>query len=144
MPNLTMTIRRAAINDADNVWLLVQDFARTFAPERGPFDLTFRSLLQAPQTLVLVAEQSDGSVVGYLLAHCRTTFLVNGPAAWVEEVMVAERVRRQGVGQALMTEVESWAQAQGAAQISLASRQAGHFYRALAYEDAATFYKKPL
>lgn len=144
MPNLTMTIRRAAINDADNVWLLVQDFAPAFAPKREPFDLAFRSLLQVPQTLILVAEQSDGSVVGYLLAHCRATFLANGPAAWVEEVMVAERVRRHGVGQALMAEVESWAQAQGAAYISLASRRAGDFYRALAYEDAATFFKKPL
>ncbi len=139
-----MTIRRAGINDADNVWLLVQDFARTFAPKRESFDLTFPSLLQEPQTLILVAQQRDGSVVGYLLAHCRATFIANGPAAWVEEVMAAERVRRQGVGQALMTEVESWAQAQGAAYVSLASRRAGDFYRAVAYEDAATFYKKPL
>ncbi|MEJ1181821.1 MULTISPECIES: GNAT family N-acetyltransferase [unclassified Pseudarthrobacter] len=144
MPNLSMTIRGAAINDADNVWRLVQDFARTFAPKRESFDLTFRSLLQEPQTLILVAQQRDGSVVGYLLAHCRATFLANGPAAWVEEVMVAERVRRQGVGQALMTEVESWAHARGAAYASLASRRAGDFYRALAYEDAATFFKKPL
>ncbi|MDT0194979.1 GNAT family N-acetyltransferase [Arthrobacter sp. AB6] len=144
MPNLTMTIRRAGINDVDNVWRLVQDFARTFSPKRESFDLTFRSSLQAPQTLILVAEQRDGSVVGYLLAHCRATFLANGPAAWVEEVMVAERLRRQGVGQALMTEVESWAQAQGAAHVSLASRRAGDFYHALAYEDAATFFKKTL
>jgi GNAT superfamily N-acetyltransferase len=144
MPNSTLTIRHAAINDADSVWILVQDFAGTFAPKQEPFDRTFRSLLQTPQTLILVAEQHDGSVVGYLLAHCRSTFLANGPAAWVEEVTVAEQVRRQGVGQALMTEAESWAREQGAAYISLASRRAGEFYRALAYEDAATFFKKSL
>jgi len=45
MPNLSTTSRRAAINDADYVWLLVQDFAPTFGPEREPFDLTFRSLV---------------------------------------------------------------------------------------------------
>lgn len=144
MPNSTLTIRRAAINDAGSVWILVQDFAGTFAPKQEPFDRTFRSLLQTPQTLILVAEQRDGSVVGYLLAHCRSTFLANGPAAWVEEVMVAEQVRRQSVGQALMTGAESWAREQGAAYISLASRRAGEFYRGLAYEDAATFFKKPL
>ena len=60
------------------------------------------------------------------------------------EEWLAERFRRQGVGQALVTEVESWAQAQGSAYVSLASRRAGEFYRALAYEDAATFFKKPL
>ena len=139
-----MTIRRASSADVDNVWRLVQDFAPTFGPKQEVFDPTFRSSLQAPQTLVLVAEQSDGSIVGYLLAHCRATFLANGPAAWVEEVMVAKRARRQGVGQALMTEVESWAQAQGSRYVALASRNAGDFYLALAYDDAATFFKKPL
>jgi len=144
MPNLSVTIRRADATDADDVWRLVQDFAPTFRPERKAFDPAFRSLLEASQTLVLVAEQSAGSVVGYLLAHCRPTFLANGPVAWVEEVMVAERARRQGVGQALMIQVESWGQSQGAAYVSLASRGAGDFYLALAYEAAATFFKKPL
>lgn len=139
-----MTIRLAAINDADNIWHLVQDFDPTFQPEREAFDPMFRSLLEAPQTLVLLAEHPGGSIVGYLLAHCHATFLANGPAAWVEEVMVAERARRQGVGHALMTKAESWAQAQGAAYVSLASRRAGDFYLALSYKDAATFFKKPL
>ena len=139
-----MTIRLAALNDADDVWCLVQDFAPTFQPEWEAFELTFRSLVEAPQTLVLVAEERGGSVVGYLLAHCRATFLANCPVAWVEEVMVAGRARRQGVGQALMIEVESWAKSQGGAYVSLASRRAGDFYRALAYEDAATFFKKSL
>jgi GNAT superfamily N-acetyltransferase len=112
-----MTIRRAAINNAGNVWRLVQDFAPAFAPKREFFDQTFRSSLQTPQTLILVAEAGDASVVGYLLAHCQATFLANGPAVWVEEVMVAERARRQGVGQALMTEIESWAQAEGAVYV---------------------------
>lgn len=80
MPHFSMTIRRAAINDADNVWRLVQDFAPAFAPKREAFDPTFRLSLQAPQTLVLVAEPSDRSVVGYLLAHCQATFLANSPA----------------------------------------------------------------
>jgi len=144
MLNLGMNIRLAAISDADDVWRLVQDFAPSFRPEREAFELTYCALLEASHTLVLVAEQDSGSVVGYLLAHCRATFLANGPVAGVEEVMVAERARRQGVGQALMNEVESWAESQGAAYVSLASRRAGDFYRALAYEDAATFFKKPL
>jgi GNAT superfamily N-acetyltransferase len=142
MPNLT--IRLAAAADADDVWGLVQDFAPTFRPEREAFDRTFQSLVEASQVLVLVAEQSDGSVVGYLIGHCRATFLANGPVVWVEEVMVHERERRNGLGRALMLEVESWAESQGAAYVSLASRRAGDFYRGLAYEDAATFFKKAL
>ncbi|MGO4473496.1 hypothetical protein AB4Y95_16350 [Arthrobacter sp. M-10] len=34
--------------------------------------------------------------------------MLEGITAWVEEVMVAGQVRRQGVGQALMTEAELW------------------------------------
>lgn len=64
MPDLSMTIRPAVSADADNVWLLVQDFAPTFSPEGEAFDPTFRSVLQAPDTLVLVAEQGVGSIVG--------------------------------------------------------------------------------
>lgn len=144
MLNLSMNIRLAAISDADDVWRLVQDFAPTFQPAREAFEPTFRAQLETSHTLVLVAEQDSGSVVGYLLAHCRGTFLANGPVAWVEEVMVDGRARLQGVGQALMNEVESWAESRGAAYVSLASRRSGDFYRALAYEDAATFFKKPL
>jgi GNAT superfamily N-acetyltransferase len=144
MPNASMTIRLAAASDADDVWRLVRDFAPAFRPEREAFDLTFRSLVEAPGTLVLVAEQSTKSVIGYLLAHCQVTFLANGPVAWVEEIMVAERARRKGVGQALMMEAESWAEPKGAAYMSLASRAAGDFYLGLGYEDAATFFKKPL
>lgn len=43
-----------------------------------------------------------------------------------------------------MIDAESWAELQGAAYVSLASRRAGDFYRALGYEDAAAFFKKPL
>ena len=58
--------------------------------------------------------------------------------------MVAEPARRKGVGQALMIEVESWAESQGAAYVSLASRRASDFYLDLGHEDAATFFKKHL
>ncbi len=43
-----------------------------------------------------------------------------------------------------MNKSESWAQTQGAAYVSLTSRQADDFYRALTYEDATAFFKKPL
>ncbi|WP_370872099.1 GNAT family N-acetyltransferase [Arthrobacter bambusae] len=80
----------------------------------------------------------------FVVASGQALPLLEGITAWVEEVMVAGQVRRQGVGQALMTEAELWGREQGAAYVSLASRRAGGFYRALAYEDAATSFKKPL
>lgn len=91
---------------------------------------------------MLVATRPEYGVAGYLLAHTHTTFLANGPVAWIEEVMVDQRIRRRGVGRALISAAESWACATGAKYVALASRRAGPFYLALGYEDSATFFKK--
>lgn len=136
-------IRPAQPGDADQVWPLARDFATSFAPERGDFDVTWQRLGKVPGTLVAVAE-SGRKVVGYLLANCHLTFLANGPVAWIEEVMVDEGHRRSGVGRELMGYAENWACESGAAYLALASRRAGPFYLALGYEDSAVFFKKTL
>ncbi|MDQ0676669.1 GNAT superfamily N-acetyltransferase [Arthrobacter pascens] len=143
MPD-SVSSRPALALDVDQVWPLVRDFATSFQPERRAFERTFGSLIEDPRALVLVAEQSATNIVGYLLAHSQSTFFANGPVVWIEEVMVAGGIRRNGVGRALMTAAETWAGLQGAAYVSLASRRAGDFYRAMGYEDSATFFKKSL
>ena len=136
------TIRPATVADADAVWPLVRDFATSFTPDHDAFAGILPALLGRNDVLVLVAESDRDGVVGYLLAALHPTFFANGPVAGVEEVMVAPTYRRTGVGAALMAEAEKWADARGAAYLSLASRRAGPFYLALGYEDSATFYKK--
>jgi GNAT superfamily N-acetyltransferase len=139
-----LTVRPALLTDRDAVWPLARDFATSFQPELGAFEPAYAGLVEAPQTLLLVAEHESSGVVGYLLASMHLTFLANGPVAWVEEVMVEERVRRDGVGRALMAAAERWARERGAVYVSLASRRAGPFYLALGYDDSAVFFKKTL
>ncbi|MET4224775.1 GNAT family N-acetyltransferase [Oerskovia enterophila] len=143
VPSAKPAIRRAAVADLEALWPLARDFATSFRPVRESFEETFRALLTTPEALVLVAGRGS-EVVGYLLAHRHLTFLANGPVVWVEEVMVDAAVRGQGVGRQLMTASEDWAADSGAAYVSLASRRSGDFYRALGYEDSATFYKRPV
>lgn len=126
------------------MWPLVRDFATSFTPERHAFEATWQRLQAESTALVAIAEASDRSIIGYLLANSHSTFLANGPVAWVEEVMVAENHRRSGVGRELMDYAERWARDSGAAYLALASRRAGPFYLALGYEDSAVFYKKTL
>lgn len=142
MADHQVVVRVAVPDDRDDVWPLARDFATSFKPQRAAFDDSFTKLLGATDTLLLVAELPGQGVAGYLLANSHTTFLANGPVAWVEEVMVAEHARRTGVGRRLMDRAEDWAQSIGAAYLALASRRAGTFYQALGYEDSATFYKK--
>lgn len=126
------------------MWPLARAFATSFELERSAFDRSYRSLLARADSLVLVATTPDLAVAGYLLANEHTTFLANGPVVWVEEVMVDERVRRSGIGSALIAHAEAWAYQTGARYVSLASRRAGPFYLALGYEDSAVFFKKVL
>jgi len=136
------TVRQAQAQDADGIWPLARDFATSFTPTRPEFETTLPLLLGRDDTVLLVAQSSDGSIVGYLLASTHLTFLANGPVAWVEEVMVREESRGRGVGRRLMSAAEEWAAERGAAYVSLASRRAGDFYTALGYEDSATYYRK--
>jgi hypothetical protein len=96
LPNIE--IRRAESRDSDQIWPLVQDFPFSYVPNPAPFERSLAELLDRPDTLLLVAEQDRRTVVGYLLASYHWTFLANGPVAWIEEVMVSESARRQGVG----------------------------------------------
>ena len=85
---------------------------------REPFEASFVSLSRDKDALLVSAEIDGETIAGYLLAHCPGTFPANGPVARVEEVTVEE--------------------------VTLASRRAGAFYRALRYQDSATFFKKTL
>jgi GNAT superfamily N-acetyltransferase len=138
-----MIVRPATAADADAVWSLVRDFATSFTPDRAAFDRVLPELLARDDVLVLVAElHGVAGVVGYLLASEHPTFFANGPIVGVEEVMVAETHRRDGVGAALMAAAEAWALTRDAGYVSLASRRAAGFYLALGYTDSAVFYKK--
>jgi GNAT superfamily N-acetyltransferase len=137
-------VRPAGPADHDQVWPLARDLATSYVPERSAFDQSFALLLADPSALVLVAEAPAGEVVGYLLATSHLAFHANGPVVWVEEVMVAAPARRFGAGRDLMAAAEDWARTRGAAYVALATRRAAPFYRSLAYQDSATYFKKPL
>jgi len=134
-------VRRARAEDGAEVWPLVRGFALSYEPERRVFERSFTDLLSRPDTLVAVADQG-GSIIGYLLASWHGTFFANGPVAWVEELMVAQPARGSGVGRALVAEAERWARSVPCAYIAVASRRAGTFYEALAYEPSATYFRK--
>jgi GNAT superfamily N-acetyltransferase len=142
MDQSDIAIRRAESRDSDQIWPLVQDFAFSYEPEPAPFERSLTELLERPDTLLLVAEQGKTTIVGYLLASYHGSFLANGPVAWIEEVMVSESTRHQGVGSSLMSAAEAWAEAIPTAYVALASRRAGDFYVKTGYEDSATFFRK--
>ena len=82
--------------------------------------------------------------IGYLLGFRHLTFYANGPVGWVEEVVVRDQDRGRGIGRVLMGAFERWAAAEGCTLVALATRRAAPFYRALGYEESASYFRKVL
>ena len=134
-------IRHAGDGDADGVAELAAELAQsfTFSPEK--FRVNYPALLAADGACLLLA--ADGHEhLGYLLGFRHLTFYANGPVAWVEEIAVRGHSRNLGIGRALMGAFEEWAAAQGCVLVALATRRAAPFYRALGYEESATYFRK--
>ena len=80
-----------------------------------------RAIVESPATTVLVARNEDDVVVGSLtLALFR---IPTGVRAWIEDVVVAEGARGQGVGEALTREALRLARSAGARTVDLTSRR---------------------
>lgn len=139
----TFRVRPAEARDREAVFALAKAFATSFVIERCAFETSYGAVLQSSEALVLLAEEKQ-RVVGYLLGFDHDTFYANGRVAWVEEIMVAEEVRRHGIGRQLMAHFEAWAKARQARLVGLATRRAAGFYRQLGYEESAVFFRRLL
>jgi GNAT superfamily N-acetyltransferase len=136
-----LTIRRADAGDIGGIAGLAGELAQSFALSRTRFQVTYPALLADDGACLLLAVQGKQRL-GYLLGFRHLTFYANGPAAWVEEVVVGRQERGRGIGRALMSAFEQWAAAQGCGLIALATRRAAPFYRALGYEESAVYFRK--
>src|SRR5919206_5158649 len=98
---MSIHIRIAQHTDAEAVLALAKPFATSFVVDEQAFHHAFSALLASPQEHWAVAETAR-QLVGYVLGFDHYTFFANGRVAWIEEIMVSEAWRRQGIGQLLM------------------------------------------
>jgi GNAT superfamily N-acetyltransferase len=136
-------IRQAEAGDVDEVAGLAAALAMSFEFSAARLRENYPSLLAEEGACLLLAVDGDESV-GYLLGFRHLTFYANGPVGWVEEIVVRDQERGRGIGRILMSAFEQWAAAQGCALVALATRRAAPFYRALGYEESATYFRKVL
>lgn len=134
-------IRKARSQDEDEVYGLVRNFAVSFQPDRITFSHSFKRLILEESARVLVAV-SQKTIVGYLLGFTHLTFFANGSVGWIEEIMVDETFRRQGIARALTMDFEQWVTSRGGKLVALATRRASDFYRSIGYEESAIYFRK--
>jgi len=136
-------IRRATATDIEDVFELTRRFAMTFRPEFDAFRRAFDHLIAQEDTVLLVIEE-PGGLLGYLLGFDHYALASNGRIAWIEEIMVRQDRRREGLGRELMRQFEQWAATRGSKLVALATRRARAFYLSLGYEESAGYFRKLL
>jgi len=139
----SIRVRHARASDRDAIFALAKDFATSFTVSRIAFEVNFPRLVGRDDVACLVVED-EGGVHGYCLAFDHPTFYANGRVTHVEEVAVHVDHRGKGLGRMLMAAVEIWALGRSSKVAGVATRRAAAFYRALKYEQSATYFRKVL
>ncbi|PVV07428.1 MAG: hypothetical protein B6D77_13945 [gamma proteobacterium symbiont of Ctena orbiculata] len=103
----------------DQLFTIEQDFTPDKAKQRTGLEL----LLQSPHGYPLVAEH-QGKVVGMATLQMVISTAEGGYAGLVEDVVVSESHRGEGIGQALMEHLTKWAVDKGLNRLQLLADQA--------------------
>jgi ribosomal protein S18 acetylase RimI-like enzyme len=130
-------VTSASVEVLEAVQHLIHQLSST-ATAPGASD--FEEVVGSSATKLLVARGGEGEVVGMLtLALYR---IPSGKCAWIEDVVVDERARGHGTGEALTREALRLATEAGATTIDLTSRRdrqaANRLYRKLGFKRRDT------
>jgi GNAT superfamily N-acetyltransferase len=138
------TVRPAQAADSEIVFALLKQLASSHAPDPVAFDFTFAWLISAEATssLLLVAEDSGGHVLGYALTTISPLLHVNGSSAQLQELVVDDAHQNQGVGTALVEATEAACRHRQVRQLTVPSRRSADFYERIGYTSTADFLKR--
>jgi GNAT superfamily N-acetyltransferase len=132
----SLRIRPAASGDAAPVGRLLEQLG--YPADAAEIPERIEKLHARPGTMVLVAEDEHGEVLGVVTVHLFQSIHAREPAAWLTSLVVEEQARGRGIGSALVLRAEEWAIQHGALRISLTSalhRERAHqFYKTRDYE----------
>ncbi|MEM6999771.1 MAG: GNAT family N-acetyltransferase [Pseudomonadota bacterium] len=122
------TIRRANLADEAAILALLPDLADfDVPPKRNPDDLwqsdaaLASKVLRgtADQSVLFVADDGTGKVLGLTLTTFRPDLMSGAPSAHLEAIVVSSAARGLGLGRALLGHCEAMVREQGAASLSL-------------------------
>jgi len=77
------------------------------------------TLLASPMGHIAIARGPDGRAIGMASVQLVISTAEGAPSAWVEDVVVQENWRGQGLGRALLEAVLDWARVRGAVRAQL-------------------------
>jgi ribosomal protein S18 acetylase RimI-like enzyme len=156
-----LQVRRATLDDLPAIHALGDEvcdvhrdarpdvFAGAGAPGRD--DARWREAIAGDDARAAFVAERGGAIVGFVTARVLdepSPMYVPVRACEVGALGVAAAARGQGVGRTLMTHVEAWARAAGAAEMHLVvwrfNERAARLYAELGYEARSTFMARRL
>jgi GNAT superfamily N-acetyltransferase len=115
-------IREATVEDWPAVAGLLVELGRDVSPSaihNPSYEILFGGHLAKRESRTLVAEEPIGRVVGFLDMEFRQRLGHPRPQAWVNDLIVTESARGQGIGHALLARAEELAEKRGCFRMSL-------------------------
>lgn len=110
-----------------------------FAPDRARQRRGLSALLNAGERACVLVAEERGQVIGMATCQVLTSTAEGGDVGLVEDVVVGAGRRGQGVGQALMRELELWAKGRRLLRLQLladrGNRNALLFYERLGWRS---------
>ncbi|HUQ20170.1 MAG TPA: GNAT family N-acetyltransferase [Gemmatimonadaceae bacterium] len=144
--NAPLTIRNAEDRDAEPIAVLLGQLGYPAPVEDIPRRI--RAVTEIVDAIAIVAENSDGEVVGVATARLIPSIHAENLIGWLTTIVVMESARGQGVGSQLVAFVEDWVTARGADRITVTSgkqRTRTHqFYVDRGYEHQGLRFMKRL
>lgn len=97
------------------------------------------SAIGLPGSLVLVAEDRDGTRLGFIYTIGTTDFFTHEPQGYIADLAVSAQGEGKGIGRMLMEHAETWAREQGyhivALDVFAFNTHARSFYHHLGYVE---------
>lgn len=106
----------ALIGLLDILFSIEQDFQPDHVAQRRGLELL---LARPTHGRIFVARDAEQGVVGMVSAQLVISTAIGAASVWVEDLVVLDTFRGQGVGKALLNAVREWAVAQGAGRVQL-------------------------
>lgn len=111
-----------------------------FKPDSEKQIQGLRLLINSPATGVIkIARDKNHLAIGMVSAQLVISTAQGAPSAWVEDMIITEQYRGQGLGRALLNEALAWAKQKGASRaqllVDIENEPALGYYQHLGWEN---------
>lgn len=128
MPDIWPIIRIATVRDLPRAFDLMSELG--YPGLSFPrFANAYNAVLEHPNMSLMVAEDSNGEVIGLASLTTRPQLRLTANLVTIDELVVADRARGRGVGKKILETAEMMARKLGARRLELETNRSRESYR---------------